>query len=279
MKVQRLLTLVLVLLSITMFSCKKDGASTTDDPSNPVIPNEEPSGILPGLFSVSASKHVNFSKGNLQYQASTGKWRFADNQWDCIGDDNLNISYNYSGWIDLFGWGTGDNPTNNSAGLGDYGNFSDWGNNTISNISTNSNKWYTLTATEWEYVMEKRATPSGIRYVCAKVNGINGYILLPDDWHAYYYHLNTEYDYSCNQIDLSDWDVLESKGAVFLPASGFRNPYDNELKYVGTKGYYWASSYSGLQTAWCLEFTPYEYIEHSYYRRNGMSVRLVCNAD
>ena len=47
-----------------------------------------------------------FSQGNLQYQASTNTWKFADNQYDYVGSTNSNISSFYSGWIDLFGWGT-----------------------------------------------------------------------------------------------------------------------------------------------------------------------------
>ena len=62
---------------------------------------------------------VFFSQGNLQYQASTNTWRFAEHQWDFVGDaskgsvyvnevksDNALISSSYTGWIDLFGWGT-----------------------------------------------------------------------------------------------------------------------------------------------------------------------------
>jgi len=45
-------------------------------------------------------------KGNLQYQATTKTWRFADQQYHVIGMDNEKISETYSGWIDLFGWGT-----------------------------------------------------------------------------------------------------------------------------------------------------------------------------
>ena len=49
---------------------------------------EEDDGMLPGAFSVAAYTKVHFSKGNLQYQASTQKWRFADNQYDLIGSTN-----------------------------------------------------------------------------------------------------------------------------------------------------------------------------------------------
>ena len=72
-------------------------------------------------YKVSDSKRVYFSQGNLQFNAvrgthavygstteKPGTWRFAENQYDYIGDSNKNISQFYNGWIDLylFGWGT-----------------------------------------------------------------------------------------------------------------------------------------------------------------------------
>ena len=63
-------------------------------------------GALSGVFSVSDSTMIHFSKGNLQYQASTETWRFATNQYDIVGLANNQISNTNEGWIDLFGWGT-----------------------------------------------------------------------------------------------------------------------------------------------------------------------------
>jgi len=91
-----------------------------------------PEGAINGLFSVSPIQKVYFSQGNLQYQASTNIWRFAENQWDFVGSqspysgnaggtvsgsDNSSISPTYFGWIDLFSWGTSgyhdaDDPNN-----------------------------------------------------------------------------------------------------------------------------------------------------------------------
>ena len=71
-----------------------------------IYSGDTPLGAINGLFSVSENNQVYFSKGNLQYQASTNIWRFAENQWDYVGEDNANISETYDGWIDLFGWGT-----------------------------------------------------------------------------------------------------------------------------------------------------------------------------
>ena len=77
-------------------------------------------------FSVSASSSVYFSKGNLLYCPKDSVWRFALNQYDFVGDadkgtifhltpasstgymksNNAEINATYSGWIDLYGWGT-----------------------------------------------------------------------------------------------------------------------------------------------------------------------------
>lgn len=94
-------------------------------------PNTAPEGAIPALFSVSETQQVFFSKGNLQYQASTGTWRFAEHQWDYVGGttgngtevgtvyengvkcSNNEISQTYSGWIDLFGWATSGWDNNN----------------------------------------------------------------------------------------------------------------------------------------------------------------------
>jgi hypothetical protein len=57
-------------------------------------------------FSVSDTTSVQFSRGNLQYNAALDKWRFALRQYDFACGDNANASETYDGWIDLFGWGT-----------------------------------------------------------------------------------------------------------------------------------------------------------------------------
>lgn len=97
---------------------------------NKPTPDTSSEGAGSGKFSVSADKQVSFSKGNLQYQASTNTWRFAENQFDYIGEANANISATYDGWIDLFGWGTsGFNNTNNDP---ISINYQPWAHSTIS---------------------------------------------------------------------------------------------------------------------------------------------------
>lgn len=185
--------------------------------------------ITKGVFSVAEGKQVRFSMGNLQYQASTKTWRFASQQYEYIGDDNKNISDTYDGWIDLFGWGTGDNPTNTSINNEDYATFVDWGTNAISNGGNKPNQWRTLTSDEWEYIIGGRLNAKTL-YSSAqiRINGnttIVGMIILPDNWSspkgiAFYSGMS---GWTSNDYDISQWTKLENAGAVFLPASGGRD--------------------------------------------------------
>ena len=246
-----------------------------------------------GIFSVSANKKVMFSKGNLQYQASTNTWRFAEHQWDMIGEANRNISSSYSGWIDLFGWGTsgynGKNPWMTSITDTDYGNGErdiagtnyDWGvNNTISNGGGYS--WRTLTSDEWVYVFDTRSTSSGIRYAKATVNGVNGVILLPDNWSSSNYSLSSTNQsgasFGSNRISQSDWvSKFEAHGAVFLPAAGARN--GTGVGGVGSYGDYWSASYHDSNRARSVDFSG-GYLNPDNWddRYYGRSVRLVRSA-
>lgn len=195
--------------------------------------------------------------------------------------DNENISPAYNGLIDLFGWGTGNNPTNSSTNDDDYDTFNDWGYNAISNGGNTLNQWRTLMRDEWQYVLDTRSTPSGIRYAKAQVNGVNGVILLPDDWSSSHYGLNstnTYYEsYSSNTISASQWNTLEQHGAVFLPAAGCR--YGTNVNYVGSLGFYWSATYSNSDNAYFVGFHDSTlHTGNLDYRKDGNGVRLVCPA-
>lgn len=231
-----------------------------------------PIGAINGKFSVSATQKVYFSQGNLQYQASTNTWRFAENQYDMIGSGNANISASYSGWIDLFGWGTGNNPTNSSTIDSDYSTFVDWGVNAISNGGNKANLWRTLTNDEWGYLFNTR-TDASAKYGQATVAGVNGIIVLPDVYEGT--AINTDHSaYSNNTISAEAWAAYEANGAVFLPAVGNRNGTD--VVNVGSNGYYWSSTPLGESSACSLAFDSDELFPQSYhYCDDGRSVRPV----
>ena len=270
-------------------------------------------GVLPGGFSVSADQQIHFSQGNLQYIGSAAMpyWKFAEHQWDFMGTTSGQNSTDENVDRDLFGWGTSgwDNgntyyqPWNTESngtytqgyGYGPTSGFyyyydltgaysnADWGvYNAILNGGNMPNHWRTLTRFEWAYVFNTRTTASNIRYAKAQVFGVNGVILLPDDWNVSYYTLNSPntYDVSfvSNVITASQWSILEQHGAVFLPAAGSRNGIS--VGNVGYKGNYWSASYfygAGYE-AYNVSFSESSLSPQIYTARlNGYSVRLVRN--
>ena len=200
-----------------------DASGGGDEPPTPS--SIVPEGAIGGLFSVSPTLKVYISQGNLQYQASTNTWRFAEQQWNYVGGidyalgtefgnvfvngtkcNNSFVSDEYDGWIDLFGFGTNgvDNgfpcyqPWSISTHTEDYycynldegsGN-ADWGYNAIVNGGNQIGLWRTLKPEEWKYMMNSRSTVSGIRFALACLDGTNGLIIFPDDWESSFYDLN-----------------------------------------------------------------------------------------
>ena len=268
-------------IAIGLASC-----STKNEP-------DSKTGALSGKFSVSADKKVQFSKGNLQYQASTKTWRFADNQYAIIGNNNQFEGNIKDGWIDVFGFGTGDDPLRTSNKYKDYALFIDWGCNAISNGGNKANMWRTLEASEWQYLIQLRPNAFDLLGF-GSINGINGIFLLPDDWiipHGVIFQpvsrSNMEPsgsgisnrdgygdNFRQNTFSIKEWLVLESSGAVFLPAAGCKI-YES-MSSVGQEGYYWSStwdSYSGR----CLHFNQkYLYsMGAQNHPWNASSVRLV----
>ena len=294
-----------------MYHEGNDVISMTLEAATPSVPT----GAIKGLFTVSDNAEgtntyqIYFSKGNLQYQASSDTWQFAEHQWDYIGSANSNISSTYSGWIDLFGWGTSGyhnnndpynvnyNPWSNSYSYGnnDYNSYGygpsmnqtdqalvrtsahyDWGvHNPISNGGNQAGQWKTMTRYAWVYVFEKR---SGIRYAKAKVNDVNGVILLPDDWSSETYTLNStnvkDASFSSNTISALQWNTLEQAGAVFLPAAEYR--YNGTTVSEGNGGRYWSASQENKDQAKGMYFNASKIDTYKICPRcHGLSVRLV----
>lgn len=218
-----------------------------------------PEGGIDALFSVGSSSKVYFSLGNLQYQASTDTWQFAANQWEYLGNENTGISPNNSGWIDLFGWGTGNDPTC----TGSSNDFYEWGDNAISNGGGIEVLWRTLSQQEWDYVINGRraSTINGVenaRYVKATVNNIQGVILFPDDFenpsgiNIQTNTINIATTHFNNNIYLaSQWLIMEANGCVFLPVTGKR---DGTTMQDMNKGYYWSKSGGAGRNAYGLRF-------------------------
>ena len=295
----------------------------------PTPPGGVPEGAINGLFTINANgDQVYFSQGNLQYRASSNTWRFAEHQWNYVGEtlidfdggtiqmgnvyengvkcDNKLISSTYSGWIDLFGWGTSGwecgntyfYPWDNTNSVSGYGptvpsNLSgiyancDWGMyNAISNGGNQIKLWRTMTREEWNYVFFLRSTLSGKHYAKAQIDDVYGVILLPDNWSNSVYNLigaddNTgSIGYRHNIMTSSVWEnIFQPNGAVFLPAAGERGEFP-----ARNSGCYWSASYydDDCMWAWHAVFEDeYVFINDDgfgHFRHAGHSVRLVHDA-
>ena len=245
-------------------------------------------GALSGKFTINAAgDQIVFSQGNLQYQPSTSTWRLAEHQWSFVGwdfhstslEDNLggnvyigdtkcnnnDISDTYEGWIDMFGFGTGDAPTKVSYDANDYMTYTEWGSNAISNGGNQADCWRTLHTLEWNYLFYGRENANKL-FAFGKVNGEDGLIILPDDWTLpegqnfnpstenglydenslgrRYYTNDSRNNYTHNTYNLEQWNVMEAAGAVFLPAARqrFKEHVDDRPDAFGSFGSYWSSA-------------------------------------
>ena len=263
-----------------------DGNVIKVDSISMVAP-EEPEKPTPsagiGVFSVSADKQVTFSKGNLQYTQSTNTWSFAENQYDYLGEANIAIDADVlADKVDLFGWSTSATyfGVSTSEDYDDYsGSFVDWGTNQIGADAPNT--WRTLSYDEWNYLLNTRTNASSLKGV-AQVNGVNGLIFLPDNWTCpagvtFKSGFHSEYSveaYGQYQTFSADqWSKLESAGAVFLPAAGYRN--GSNVSGVQDGGHYWSATEYDSCIAYYLSFGSDEAGMDVDARDYGRFVRLV----
>ncbi len=196
-------------------------------------------GALVCQFSVSDTKKVYFSKGNLQYTKSTGIWSFMDHQYSTVETTSQAIGDDYASQdvVSLFGWGTsgwnndntyyqpyntayvnssskgyGYGPKNGTTYTydltGTYAN-ADWGHNAISNGGNTAGTWRTLTKDEWTYLFNTRSASTvngtaNARYAKAYLFGTtHGVIIFPD---VYTHPAGVTAPTGINATDYSSWD-------------------------------------------------------------------------
>lgn len=266
MKYVNYLILSLLLLSAT--ACHKE--EPDEGPHYPVYRPEV--AVVDGAFSVSSSIRVEFAAGNVQYMPFFGYWRIADSQYRVMGKSNERDGRRYSGWYDLFGWGTGNSPRLRTIDTSDFVEFVDWGVNFGAG-------WRTLGEEEWEYLLFSRQGAGNLR-TTAVVCGVKGLFLFPDDWEcpggitlSY-----GNYDFG-NEINDRQMVRLQESGAVFLPSAGYRQG----SRYVKGSLCYWTSTSVGVRGFEGMRVFLDLTAEDSFVGLKGMSsycglaVRLVRN--
>lgn len=292
---------------ITVFAADKSDICHVVVVENSVNPNMgiTEDGAVDALFSVGEGRKVCFSRGNLQYRASTNTWRFAECQPEYIGGPNSSISQFYAGWIDLFGWGTSGWPGGTDAYKpystsvanaayyvggafdnnleGPYAN-ADWGvYNAVQNGGNQAGVWRTLSKDEWGYLLESRPDAA---HKCglATIGSTSGLVLLPDSWvlpASCSFVPGCENGYYENVYTAMQWIEMQTNGAVFLPAAGTR--YGTMVSGEGSNGYYWSSSYVYEDDSYIYESNAYSltfggdyvFVRYGMGRYAGNSVRLV----
>ena len=286
---KRFFIFTIIVLTSLAFLCTGCGKLTNETNTDPEPPNNIPADVLPGVFSVSSTKKVHFSKGNLvatiDASGAPTAWKFAANQYDYLGEGGANKTIgSAAGDVDLFGWST--NATNNNWGIHtktsatqDYttGNFNDWGKAYCEKNRIAEGTWCTLSADEWQYLINKNDDENirkgKYKYgatVCEKANCL---ILVPDECLNGYSFNNTKTSYS-----IEEWATAEAAGLVCLPAAGGRN--GSYVDDVGDYGFYWSSAALDSDLAYYVYFSSSTvYPDNFDYRNLGFSVRLITESN
>ena len=221
-----------------------------------------------GAFSVSDTKQITFSPGNLQYNPTDSLWQFASSQLEYLSEANLEESSDYTGWVDLLVWKKNT-----------YGHFVDWGTNKIGNDAPNT--WRTLTHEEWSYLYNGRDNAEYL-FGIAQLGDVKGLIFLPDNWvcpaglsfkAGFCENSGADYYAGCQKYTLDEWSKLEAAGAVFLPAAGHR--CETKIFALQIYGYYWTATNSLREQASYFEFIDSNAKMSACDKYIAQSVRLV----
>lgn len=220
--------------------------------------------LLPGEFSVSATKKVQFTKGNLYWDGSA--FKFEANQTDFPTSWDVNH-------VGHFYW----SKTVSVACVPIYDNASESASDKLfcgedNKITVEGTEgFYALSSDEWLYLIKTRANASNLRkYGVSVTNNSTTYtnclIIAPDGFAG---TLQSSYT-------LAD---INSLGLVCLPAVGCRQgSYDggSVLCNAGDCGYYWSST--PAESDWALNLffeSDGIYASGSNTRDIGHSLRLV----
>ncbi|MDO5342169.1 MAG: hypothetical protein Q4F69_06925 [Bacteroidia bacterium] len=303
----------------TKFLAGKLYHSASSEPFEISGTNIMPAGAVGGKFTVNADgTQVYFAKGNVQYQASPEKWRFAEHQYDVIGKSgNESIGSDYTGWIDLFGWATSgkkynetfthSQPYTSTSTTNDYKAYSslsknlnnedgsaDWGGNF-------GDGWFTPSKNQYVYigfdVTSKAAAHRSVRFVDATsgnihldfrysvvtIDGKDGVLLFPDvfQWTSDMGALPNKNSTNAKPYTVAQFELMEKAGAVFLPCAGYRSGTDYKSP---TFADYWTSTRYSDANCYFFQFLDTQttgrkvQINHDTSRSFGMAVRLVREA-
>lgn len=202
-------------------------------------------------FSVSPGHQVKFAKGNLTYNSSTTKYGLETTQY-ASGSDIKTITSSSK-----------NIPADRTYTPQDHGYLArtDIGGN-----------WRTLSAPEWGFLLDYRKNAKNLRGK-ATVNGVKGFILLPDGWvkPSGITFSPTIANFTTNTYTTTQWKTLENNGAIFLWGNSSSVDYlttSSWISYGGPNG-----AFDSFQIPSCT-ITHYCNVASDVYTAN-VKVRLV----
>lgn len=241
------IALLLGALSLCVYSCKEEEDPVVQAPTRKVeISND---GALPGLFSVSESQQVQFSRGNLYTRTQDG-FCFSVFQTD-VEKNGYFLGSSSNNWC-------ADSPVKNGGGKAGI--------------------WRTMTKDEMSYLLNDRTNAASLCGV-ATIAGTRGLMLLPDAGNESaidFKPMSTSW--SDNSYSLKEWYELEAAGAVFLPAAGSMFPQRDSTDVSGLNsfGVYWTST-SSSSSSYVLSFSDANFYFEAGDIYHANAVRLVKN--
>lgn len=218
----------------------------------------DPMTLTISTFRISDTVTVYFAPGNLYYN---GSWHFENNQYDfrtCYGGPSMInggfIEEDENDYYGLFYFPTYDNNNNHGMNYeGDSDDFCDWDNESIAYSGPQgtyaTDGWFTLSWKQWSYLLTSRGNDCkkkfGLATITVNDKQVYGLVLLPDEWTTpsncdfnisekitfdesggLISGINDCLSYTDNKYTIDEWEDMQTAGAVFIPAVGYRNNCD-----------------------------------------------------
>ena len=230
---------------------------------------------LPGVFSVSDNKQIQFSKGNLYWDETNKKFGFEANQYDF--QDKWFGTY----CVSHFYWSKTASVTYvevyNDSGKQSSDVFftnttSDTANKDFT-VNGVTGKYRTLSWNEWQYLFgSSEARDERYQYPVTVCGIAKCMVLAPDDFKPLK-------DLTKEKYSPEEWAEAEERGLVCLPPASIRDGSVVDPGYIGN-GYYWSSTSASDSQAYCMGWIgtndsskPPTFTDKD--RNIGRSVRLV----
>ena len=181
-----------------------------------------PEDALPGRFSVSDTKTVHFSKGNLYYDSDASKFKMYESQY-IVQITATNLANFF--WSATATDACASSCSNEKAGEGDviFTNETETTPNPSFTVNGQTGVWRTLSHSEWNYLF------SHYKYKYTKVCDKSGLVIAPAGATAI-----------ADSYDAAAWATAEANGYVFLPNTGYRS--GTSVSETDKSCIYWSSS-------------------------------------